>query len=86
MKEYRAHFQRYRNKQADMTVSSFVTIYAEDFGDAYRRAVDMLTGMRQADPDSLYDVQSMEAVGVRAEPVKMGGPSIFEPYVEKESA
>lgn len=82
MKEFRVHFQRY--KSVTMTISSMVTIHAEEYDDAYRRATDMLTGMRNGDPEALFEINSLSQVGVRGEPVPMGGPSIFEPYVAKE--
>jgi len=60
--EYHIQFTRYGNGRREHSAGWFVA--ADDFSDAYRRANDLLRGMRAADPGNAYELADIGAIGL----------------------
>lgn len=78
MLTFTARFSRYCSARGERRTSGPQTLQAETFGDAYRRAADILLGLQAGDPTVTFEIQLIEAQGVRGVVCDGSGAHLFE--------
>lgn len=79
---FKVQFTRYCSKKGELRISAPQFIQADTFKQAHRRAEDILTGLKAADPAREFHIESIETRGISGRAVRCDGAEMFETQEE----